>query len=122
MYLTLYAQYENVVYPYFQQFLYWSTSRFILVFYTVVIYFFTLKYLLIRDLALALLCAFQMLIQITAISNLLEALMILGFKARVSSLNIYIDCRTFLTMSNIIEIFVSFMRYEIPKILRYDFD
>ncbi len=106
----------------FQQFLYWSTSGFILVSYTVVIYLFTLKYLLIRDLALALLCAFQMLIQITAISNLLEALMILGFKARVSSLNIYIDCRTFLTMSNIIEIFVSFMRYEIPKILRYDFD
>ena len=122
MYLTLYAQYENVVYPHFQQFLYWSTSGFILVSYTVVIYLFTLKYLLIRDLALALLCAFQMLIQITAISNLLEALMILGFKARVSLLNIYIDCRTFLTMSNIIEIFVFFMRYEIPKILRYDFD
>jgi len=122
MYLTLYAQYENVVYPYFQQFLYWSTSGFILVSYTVVIYLFTLKYLLIRDLALALLCASQMLIQITAISNLLEVLMILGFKAGVISLYIYIDCRTFLTMSNIIEIFVSFMRYEIPKILRYDFD
>ena len=81
-----------------------------------------LKHLLIRNLVLTLLCTFQISIQTMAISNLLKVLMILDLKVKVTLLKICVDYRTLLTTSDVIEIFVSSIRYRISKILRYDLD
>jgi len=52
-----------------------------------------------------------MLIQITIISDLEEALMTLGLEARTTSLKIWVDCKTLFIMSEEISILVSSIRY-----------
>ena len=65
-----------------------------------------LKYLLIRPLALVLFWEFQILIYITAISNLEEALMIQEHDTRITSLKIWVSFITFSIISDIIGEFV----------------
>jgi len=75
-------------------------------------------YLLIKDLALELLCASQISIQMTTMSNFGEALIILGFDVRTTSLKMWVDYKIYSTISEKTRALVSSMMYGIHNILR----
>ena len=74
---------EKVKWPHFQQFLHWGMPGFTLAILIIVIYLLTLKYQLIRPLALTPLCVSQMLIHIIAISDFGDTLITFGLEVRV---------------------------------------
>ena len=65
----------NVVWPYFQQFLYYRTLEFMFVSLIIAIYYSILKYLLIRHFIFVPFCEFQALIHIIAILDLGDTVM-----------------------------------------------
>ena len=85
---------ENVTWPHFQQFLHWSTPRFMLAPLIVTIYLLMLKHQLIRLLALLLLWMFQMSIQIMNMSDLGKTLINLGLDANLMLSKIWFCLRT----------------------------
>ena len=96
--------------PHFQQFLHCGTPRFIFAPQIVVIKLSTLKHLLIRLLAFALLWTSQMLIQTMDMSYLGETLMTLSFDAKMILLKMWFSLMTFLTTSEEIRVLESSKR------------
>jgi len=97
--------------------------RFILVPCIIAMYFPKLKYLLIMVFALVLFYKSHMSIQITAMSNLGEALIICSLDARVIFLKKFVLWITSLICwENEIGVGELLWRYEIPSILRYNLD
>ena len=67
-------------------------------------------------------CMFQMLIHMIAMSDLGDTWIMHGLETRTMSLNKWLFFRTFLILSNEIQLFVFLLMYGIPTILRYNFD
>ena len=93
MHLDLWIWQTPAEWPYFQQFLHWETPEFMLVPLTVVITLSILKHLLIIFLALLLFWVFHMSIQMIAMSDLGETLIMCGFDVRMISLKIWLFLR-----------------------------
>ena len=89
MHLEPWILHKNIEWPHFQQFLYYSTPGFMLAPLMVTIYFPTLKYWLIRLLALLPLWISQILIQIIDMLDLGDILITCSLEAKVMLLKIW---------------------------------
>ena len=92
-YLDPWILHENITWPHFQQFLHCGMPRFMLALLMVVIYWPTLKHLLISILALLPLWTFQISIQMIDMSNLGNTLITLGLDAKDMLLKIWFCLR-----------------------------
>ena len=97
-------------------------SKFMLAPWIVVMKLPILNLLLIRYLALNLLWASQMLIQIIDMSDLGNTLIILGFNANTMLLKIWLLFKIFSTLSEVIWELVCLDKYGMPMIFRYNLD
>ena len=122
MYLAPWMQQTPAVCSYFQQFLHCKTSRFMFAPHTIRIKLLMLKCLLMIFFTLELFCVFHMSIQMMAISDLSETLIILGLEVRIILLNIWLALRMLSTSLDKIHIFEHSLIYGIPTILRYNLD
>ena len=89
MHFASWILHEKIAWSYFQQFLHWDMPRFIFIPLIVAIYFPTLKYWLIRLLALLLLWTSQISTQMINISNLDETLITYSFEVSTILLKIW---------------------------------
>ena len=106
------------VWPYFQQFLYWRMSGFMLTPQIVVMNLPMLNLWLMRDLALEPLWAFHMSIHIMAMLDFRETFIILSLEARTTLLKMWVFLRTLLISSKVIQELVTSDRYEMPTIFK----
>ena len=114
---------EKVAWPHLQQFLHWSTPRFILASRIVVIYPPKLKHQLIRYLAFFLLWKSQMSIHMINMSDFGKTLITLGFEANLMSLKMWFCLSADSTSLMLRRSWdFSFGKYRMPVILRYNLD